>query len=232
MTRRAFKIMPRDWLLFGIVGAYLSVSLLAIFDVIPAIGALHIAFADGAVFHAIGHIPYVEEAIQVARTGGASDQEVVRKARFVMDAYLVMFAAYPAAVLCAAAGWILWGVQGDGYTALLSVFGRRGLGAYWIMIVPLVFIDLFVTWFAIHDQGYFIGGTAIEPANIANNNGYILAPLMMMSLSLFVTLVIVRLSLCYASAWRNAPEIQREWPRSGVPQIDEPAEVEPWKPER
>jgi hypothetical protein len=112
------------------------------------------------------------------------------------------------------------------------VLGKRSLGVYWLLMPLVLFADLFVSWLGIHGYRDFFEDSSHRPDMIVSNNGSIVGIVFLLSFSLFCSLTITRFTICYLYARRHAPDIEKEWPLRGVPQVDPTPEIELWQPEK
>jgi hypothetical protein len=233
--RSAFRVMPRDWLLFGAVLLWLPVSLSAIFNVVPGRSAIERASQEGILQWALkmlNGIPYVRRVQENMETHGHPLAEIAAKVQFLATSYFIMLSAYAVAVAGVTLVLIAWGAEGDGYTDFFTVLGKRSLVLYWVLLPFLLIVDLFFAWFGIHGFGYFPEETISKADWIVSNNSYIVVVLFFLSFSLLCSLVIARFTVCYAYARRHAPDIPKQWPLRGVPQMDPAPEIEVWDPEK
>jgi hypothetical protein len=227
--------MPRDWLLFGMPVFYALVVLLTILTLAhgrPVTDLLANHTVIGWIAGVLQHLPYVERVAGNMETHGLSKALIDAKVQFLTCSYVVMLSGYVLAVLCTSLALVLWGLQDDPYTEMFSIFGRQSRAVFWTFFVILGCGDLFVAWFGIHGFGYFPDRGGYRADYIETSDFAVVRVVFLMAFSLLVTLAMARFSLCCTYGYRHVSEAEQEWPRSGVPQLDEPAEIEEWKPEK
>jgi hypothetical protein len=153
------------------------------------------------------------------------------KLQFLETSYFIMLSAYAAAVVSLTLILIVWGAEGDGYTSVLTVLGKRTLVIYWLFLPVLLIIDLFFSWLGLHGYRSFFEDSTYRADMIVTSNGSIAEIVLILSLSLLCSLAIARFTVCYLHARRHAPDIPEQLPTRSIPPQDPRPEVEYWKPE-
>jgi len=229
-------LQPRGWMMLGIVAAYLALVPLAIFDAIPARSALEQASTDSTVrqiLHALEHVPYITRVRENMEAHQHPEPDIAAKVGFLAVSYFIMLAGYVGALMGTAVALLRWGVRRDGLTELLSIFGRRGLGAYWVLVLIVLAVDLVVSWIGIDGLFRFPNEITFRGADyIVRSDASVMTVVLFMGLSLLASLAVLRLSMCYAYARQHTPDVESELPRKSVPMTDPVPEVETWQPER
>ena len=230
--RNSIKPTRRGWLLLGSAVFWALFSLLAIFDVIPIRSAIDRApgVVDAARRSMLA-VPYIGRVQESMEVHGHPATEIAAKLQFLTASYLIMLGAYAVLLLGVSLVFVAWGAKDDFYTDMLTVFGKRSVNAYWLAMPIIAVADLFFVWIGLTGYRNLADDHLFRADFIVTSNFWIVDHILPWAASLFISLALVRFTLCYLSALRSAPDIPIEWPHHGVPQVEPAPEVEPWKPE-